>query len=151
MIPTRYKSKLSRLMSYPTSAGRLSTALAEMPQIDELSVAFFDSCQDPRHLENPCHVLSIGYGYLHVSLSTGNDSIEQGRYGGQWTITVDPVPRTLVSRVRTQLNEEGFAKIRQWLLLYRNVTGKKGRCWFRCLYDMDIDRLCYQETDWVLS
>jgi hypothetical protein len=147
MIPTRYKSKLSHLMSYPIHAGTLSKALEGVPQINELSVTFFDSCQEPRKLKNPCLILKIGYFYRRVNLTTEKKSIEQGQYGAKWKIIVYPVPRTCVSAVKNHLDEEGLGKICQWLHLYQDATGKDGNCWLHLFYDMDANRLNYQEYD----
>lgn len=147
MIPTRYKSKLSHLMSYPISTGVLSKGLENVPQIDELSVAFLDSCQDPQKLENPCPVLSIGYFYRQVDLTSSNKMIEEGRYGAKWKIQVYPVPRTCVSVVKNLLVEEGLDKICQWLYLHKDATGQNGNCWLHLLYDMDVNRLSYKEHD----
>ncbi len=147
MIPTLYKSKLSHLMSYPISAGALSKALENVPQIDELAVAFFDSCQDPRKLENPCRVLSIGYFYQRVSLTSENKRIDQGEYGAKWKIMVYPVPRAYVSAVKNQLDGEGLNRVRQWLYLHKNAIGKDGNCWLHLLYDTDVDRFSYKEHD----
>lgn len=151
MIPTRYKSKLSYLMSYPIGTGKLSQALADVPQINDLSVAFFDSCQHPSKLENPCRILSIGYFYRQVSLTTRNKSIEQGEYGAKWEITVHPVPRICVSDVRSQLDEEGLNEICQWLHQYQNATDKDGCCWLHLLYDSEVKKLSYSEQDKLLG
>lgn len=151
MIPTRYKNKLSHLMSYPISAGTLSKALESAPQINELSVAFFDSCQDPRKLENPCRVLSIGYFYRRVNLTSENKCIEQGWHGAKWEITVYPVPRTCVSAVGNRLEEEGLDKIHHWLYSYKHATGKDGNCWLHVFYDMNVNQLSYKEQDTLLG
>jgi hypothetical protein len=151
MIPTRYKSKLSHLMSYPISAGILSKSLVDMPQINELSVAFFDSCQDPRKLENPCRVLSIGYSYRRVNLTSENKSIERGWHRAKWEIMVYPVPRTCVSIVRDKLGKEGVDKIRQWLYLHKDAIDKDGSCWLHLLYDTDATLLSYKEHDNLLG
>jgi hypothetical protein len=147
MIPTRYKSKLSHLMSFPIRSSVLSTALEDVPQINELSVAFFDSCQDPQKLENPCQILSINYSYRRVNLTTENKNIERNKYGSKWEITVYPVPRACVSIVKNRLDDEGFDKIRQWLYLHKDATSKDGHCWLRLLYDMDANLLNYKQLD----
>jgi hypothetical protein len=151
MIPTRYKSKLSHLMSYPINAGTLSKALADVPQFNQLSIAFFASCQVPSQLENPCQLLSINYAYRRVSLTSENKSIERGWYGAKWEITVYPVPRTCVSAVKNQLYEEGLGKISQWLNLHKETTGKDGHCWLHLLYDQDAEQLSYKECDRLLG
>lgn len=138
-------------MSYPISAGTLSKALEGTPQFNELSVTFHASCQDPRKLENPCRVLSIGYFYQRVSLSIENKTIEQGWCGAKWEITVYPVPRACVSAVRNRLEEEGLDKIRQWLYSYQDVTGKDGHCWLHLLYNMDVSQLSYNEQDKLID
>ncbi|WP_216700277.1 hypothetical protein [[Leptolyngbya] sp. PCC 7376] len=138
-------------MSYPTSAGKLSEALKDTPQFEELSVAFFDSCQHPNKLENPCCILRIGYSYRRVNLSSDNKSIEQGWYDPKWKIIVYPVPRTSVSAVKKLLDEHGFEQMRQWLLSYKSATGKDGNCWLHLLYDLDENNLKFEVKDELIG
>ena len=58
-------SKLSHLMSYPVGAGKLSQVLADVQQINDLSVAFFASCQNPSKLENLYRILNVDYFYAN--------------------------------------------------------------------------------------
>ena len=147
MIPTRYKSKLSHLMSYPVSAGKLSEALENVPQFDNLSVAFFDSCQHPSKLDNPCQILRISYSKRRVSLSSSKQGIEQGWYGEKWGIIVYPVPRAYVSAARHQVSEQGFQQMRQWRNDHKGATGKEGNCWLRLLYDLEANQLSSEFED----
>ena len=151
MIPTSYKSKLSHLMSYPTSAGKLSSALAEVSQINDLSISFFASCQDPRKLTNPCQILHIGYSYQKVNLTSSNEFIAEGYYEPRWHIIVYPVARTCVSLVKSKLAEEGLQKIRQWLDLHKDATSQYGNCWLHLFYDADTNLLTYEEQDKLLG
>ncbi|MBE9207724.1 hypothetical protein IQ244_14595 [Nostoc sp. LEGE 06077] len=151
MIPTTYKKKLSRLMSYPISAGILSEALSDTPQFDHLSVAFYDSYQEPRKIKNPALILSIDYVYFLVSLSTSNKSIDYGRNKPDWSITVFPVPRTCVSLVKSQLIETGLEKMKQWLHQYQDSTGKVGRCRLQFFYDLETDSLSFSEDESLLG
>ncbi|BAY80757.1 hypothetical protein NIES267_02220 [Calothrix parasitica NIES-267] len=151
MIPTIYKSKLSHLMSYPTSAGKLSSALAGVPQINDLSISFFASYQDPSKLANPCQILHIGYSYQQVSLTSSNEFIAQGYYEAKWHIMVYPVPRTRVSIVKSKLAEEGLQKVREWLHLHKDATGQYGNCWLHLFYDVDANLLTYEEQDKLLG
>jgi hypothetical protein len=146
MIPTRYKSKLSHKMTYQVSAGMLSTALADVPQFDRLSVAFSVSCQEPNKLKNPCRILQIGYSRSRVNLTTSKKSIEYGWYQPQWKIYVYAVPKVIIRSVKHQLETEGFGKVYQWLNIYQDATGKDGKCWLRLFYDMDTDSLAYEEV-----
>nr|WP_322662333.1 hypothetical protein [Dendronalium sp. ChiSLP03b]MDZ8207089.1 hypothetical protein [Dendronalium sp. ChiSLP03b] len=147
MIPTKYKSKLSRLMSYPISAGILSEALLDIPQFDQLSVAFYDSCQEPRKIKNPAKILSVIYSYHLVNLSTSNKSIECGWNEPKWSITVYPVPQTCVSLVKSQLIETGLDKMKQWLHKYKNATGKVGGCRLLFFYDLETNLLSFSEDE----
>ncbi|OCQ90620.1 hypothetical protein BCD64_28580 [Nostoc sp. MBR 210] len=147
MIPTKYKSKLSRLMSYPISAGILSEALSDTPQFDHLSIAFSDSCQEPRKIKNPAKILSINYSYSLVSLTSSNKFIESGWYEPKWSITVYPVPRTCVSVVKSQLIETGLEKTKQWLHQYKDATGKVGRCRLQFFYDLETNVLSFSEDE----
>lgn len=151
MIPTIYKSKLSHLMSYPTSAGKLSSALAEVSQINDLSISFFASSQDPNKLKNPCQILHIGYSYQQVSLTSSNEFIAQGYYEPRWHIMVYPVPRTCVSVLKSKLAEEGLQKIREWLHLHKDATGEYGNCWLHLFYDADTNSLTYEEKNKLLG
>ena len=151
MIPTRYKSKLSHLMSYPIGAGILSNSLAEVPQINDLSVAFFASCQHPNKLENPCKILHIGYSYRRVNLTSSNEFIDQGYYVEKWNIMVYPVPRTHVNFVKNKIIKEGLEKIRQWLYFHKDITGKDGSCWLHLFYDIETEILTYQEQNKLIG
>ncbi|GEM_PF-3568808 len=151
MIPTRYKAKLSHLMSYSTSAGTLSKVLEDILQANTLSIAFSASCQNPCKLTNPCKVLSISYFYRRGNLTSENRRIEQSQYGAKWKITVYPVLRTCVSAVRNQLDNEGLNKIQQWLSLYTSATGKDGNCCLQLLYNIDANQLSYKEYNKLLD
>jgi hypothetical protein len=70
-------------MTYPVSAGMLSTALADVPQFDQFSVAFSASCQEPNKLKNPCRILQIDYSRSRMDLTSSNKSIEYGWYKPQ--------------------------------------------------------------------
>ncbi|AFY45559.1 hypothetical protein [Nostoc sp. PCC 7107] len=147
MIPTKYKSKLSRLMSYPISAKILSEALSDTPQFDHLSVAFSDYCQEPAKIKNPAKILSINYSYSLVSLTSSNKAIEYGWYEPKWSITVYPVPRTCVSLVKIQLIETGLTKMKQWLHQYQDATGKVGGCRLQFFYDLETNLLSFSEYE----
>ncbi|MBH8562292.1 hypothetical protein I8748_08895 [Nostoc sp. CENA67] len=147
MIPTKYKNKLSRLMSYPISAGILSKALLETPQLDQLSIAFYDSCQEPHKIKNPAKVLSVTYSHQLVSLTSSNKAIEYGWYEPKWSITVYPVPRTCVSLVKSQLVETGLDKMKQWLHKYKDAMGKVGGCGLHFFYDLETNLLSFSEDE----
>ena len=65
-------------MSYPIGAEKLSRALEDVPQFNQLSVCFFDSCQEPHKLKNPCPIIEIGYYYSRISLTSSKQFIQQG-------------------------------------------------------------------------
>lgn len=149
MIPTVYKSKLSRLMSYPIKAITLSEALRDVPQIEDLSVRFYDSCQDPNKLENPCRILCISYSARRYDATL--KSTAGGKYGSHWNLSVEPVPRVYVGQARTMMREKGFHKVRQWFHHHKDVNGKQGYCWIKVLYDYEADQLSYKEEDALIN
>ena len=147
MIPTRYKCKFSRLMSYSIKAGHLSKELVDVPQFDNLSLAFFDSCQHPSRIENPCRVLRIAYSFQPGSLGTSHDLIEQGYCAPKWEIIVYPVPRDLVAALRAKLDLNGFEEIRLWFEQYKDLKNAIGHCWIEVLFDSDKETLTYEKFE----
>lgn len=60
-IPTRYKAKIPRTLSYPIGAKAISDALLGVPQFNELNVEFFYHNQWADH-----HGTATPYQVLHA-------------------------------------------------------------------------------------
>jgi hypothetical protein len=146
MIPTRYKSKLSHKMTYPVSAGMLSTALADVPQYDRLLIGFHSFCHEPNKMKKPYSILRVEYSRSRANLNSSKAMIEMGLYEPRWMIYVDAVPKVIVRSVKHQLEIEGLEQVRQWLHLHQDATGKDGKCYLSLLYDVDADLLSDAET-----
>ena len=129
MIPTRFKTKLPRRLSYPIRAGSISEALAEAPHFEALSLCFSDASVSPaskfRRLlaeRLPYEIMAAKY---EPALKTGrgvSDVVVQfGWDKDRWEVSVYPVLvefRPLANRL---LREEGLPAMAAWLKLSDRV------------------------------
>jgi hypothetical protein len=123
LIPTRYKSKLGKHLSYPVGAQEISAALAGAPHVDALSLTFF---AHPGVLVSPFQralrerltyaVLKAEYHSARKpGLSAAAFVIEGGWYDERWELTVYPVLRELRYVANRLLHERGFPALALWL------------------------------------
>ena len=120
MIPTCYKSKLPKLLSYPIGAAALTAGLAGAPHLDSFSVSFSwipsTSWQSTVLEKHPCTILIARYepaqkpGYRAM-----NSMIEGGYYDEKWELTIRPVLRELRHAANCLLREQGLAWVVDWL------------------------------------
>lgn len=123
MIPTTYKAKLPKHLSYPVGAEALTEGLAGAPHIEALSVSFWGTPVWPGSrfqkalAENqPYMVLAArheptrkpGYG-------GAQDLVDGGWYEEKWELTVYPVVRELRHLASQALKEQGLPLIAEWL------------------------------------
>ena len=125
LIPTSFKDKLPRGLSYPIGAELLSEALAGVPQYDTLTLSFYGSA--PLRSYHPTRVLAASYSNSPPGLTGSNEGIAQGWYGESWGITVSAVASDLKSVVRGKLLEAGIPRLRAWLEEPRTQTWLSGR------------------------
>jgi hypothetical protein len=123
MIPTRYKAKLSRRLSWPIGAEALTEGVAEAPHAEQLTVSFLGKLyrpDSPNHRildeQRPCTILAAefkparkpGYGGTQYLL-------ERGLYDEKWMLTVYPVLRELRQLANRLLKEQGLPALVRWL------------------------------------
>jgi hypothetical protein len=122
VIPTASRAKISRILSYPVGAERVSIVLASVPQLAELKLHFysgFDIQLRSGHYE------FLRVEYLHNArpqqewpISSLYKRPEQGR----WEIVVQPVPRTLRHRVKQYILDSALTQIAQWLIQRKGLS-----------------------------
>jgi hypothetical protein len=123
MIPTRSKSKLPKVLSYPLGAEAISEALADAPHLGELSLSFYDQAVWPSTEFNrlvrkglPYRMLSAAFmPPRKVSRSAPTTLVEGGWYQAHWSITVYPVLRELRHAAGQLLRGQGLPAVAEWL------------------------------------
>ena len=123
MIPTRSKSKLSKLLSYPIGAEVISEALADAPFVSEIALSFHDKAMWPlsefqRHLREglPYQILSMEFTpVIKPGYSAPAKLIERGWFDAKWSVTVYPVLRELRQVAGQLLREQGLPIVWEWM------------------------------------
>jgi hypothetical protein len=123
MIPTQYKAKLPRHLSYPIGAEALTEGLADAPHAESFSVSFRDEAVWPASRfqqllaqQHPYKVLVAEYRPPQKPGYIGPQSlVESGWYDEKWQLTVYPVLRELRHRASCLLREQGLPLVVQWL------------------------------------
>lgn len=141
-IPTKYRSKLSKDLSYPLGAEIISEAFAGVPQFESLSLSFspygsiFSSGVEKtrRHIE-PYKIFEVEMHHHLKGLTSPNRFIEEGFYDENWEIHVYPVPAELKSAAKRLLLDKGLPQAKQWCEKPRTETWKTGRKCFQVLFD----------------
>lgn len=125
MFPTRYKSKLSKALSYPMGAKEISDALVDAPNVREFELWFSEAPIRPASAFQ--RVLREALPYKLVvaeyrpatkpNYSAANFLIERGWYDPKWKLQVYPVLRQLRQPAAKLLHEQGFPAVLEWLRL----------------------------------
>ena len=123
MIPTRYKSKLSRDLSYPIGAEAISAALAAAPHAEVVTLTFSDSGGWPASRfrqvlvdRSPSRILTLRYQpSCKPGFSGSNDMVAGGWYREKWELMVYPVLREFRHLANRLLREEGLPAVATWL------------------------------------
>jgi hypothetical protein len=123
MIPTQYKSKLPRHLSYPIGAEALTEGLVGAPHAEMLRVGFFDrpgnwhsEFQQTITQKQPYAILIAEHkpsrkpGYCGAQFM-----IDRGYYAEHWELTVYPVLRELRHVANGLLREQGLPAVVEWL------------------------------------
>lgn len=129
MIPTRFRDKTGKSLSFPIGSEDLSERLEGVPQYDLLSVAFrsrptIQASRFQRLLasDQPLPVLRATFRAASPHLSASNQLIEQGWHDERWSLEIYPVPRELKHEAHEQLLHQGLAVVRSWLTSERPAT-----------------------------
>ena len=155
LIPTRYKSKLRKGLSYPVGAKMISELLAGVPQFTDLTVGFSERSWPLKQSEfaellktsKPIPIIGISYQNVSPGLTGSNYHIESGFYTESWDLLVFPVPSDLRHTVRERITTEGAAMLRNWLNTPRSMTWRTGRKTYALYYDRQDNILISKERD----
>lgn len=104
LIPTLYKTRLPRNLSYPIGAEALSNGLAGVPQLSQFQISFSD-------------IVSAWKSKFQRILAEGADyEIVTVRFWSPFEILVYPVQRTLKHAAHEALLLHGLPPLREWML-----------------------------------
>lgn len=123
MIPTLYKRKLPKALTWPVGAEAVTAGLAGAPHAAELSLAFLDSpvlwaSEFQRLLRDglPYVVLVAEYHPADKPGYVGSNAmVERGEFNSRWEVRVSPVPRPLRSTAAALIRDHGLPAVADWL------------------------------------
>ena len=123
MIPTQYKAKLPRQLSYPIGAQALSMALVGAPHAESFSVFFHERPVEPASRFRQVLAQKSPYLLLMAKYRTEKNPgyagaqfmIDRGWYGEKWELTVYSVLRELRHQANCLLRDPGLPLVVQWL------------------------------------
>jgi hypothetical protein len=115
IIPILSRAKISRNLSYPIGAERISAALTSSAQLPQLKLHFYSM--------SDLWLRSGHYEFLRVEYLNNARPAEEwpiwSLYGRppqyRWEIVVQPVPRALRHRIKQFIVETALAQIAHWL------------------------------------
>jgi hypothetical protein len=138
IIPTRYKAKIGKELSYPLGAEVLSRALAGLPMFAHLSIWFGSGSSTPRKIctETQNRVVSVAYSCTRSFTMS---------FGPSWTIRVTAVPRETRAQIKEMLLESGLEQIRTWLEKKANVWGSDGHVQLDVNWNSSTHQLVFDE------
>jgi hypothetical protein len=142
LIPTSFRAKIPRGLSYPVGSEVVSRALADVPQYSRLTLTFWakpfsSSSQFRAELVagKPMDVFVASYRHVPPGLSGSRGMIESGWYDEQWGLTVYPVASERRQDARRLLLEGGLVSVRRWLSELRDSTWYYGHKRMAIRYD----------------
>ena len=123
MIPTHYKAKLPRQLSYPIGAEALTEGLTGAPHAELLSLSFWGKPVWPGSRFKQVEAQQWPYTILVVEYRPARQPgyggarymIESGWYDTKWEVTVYPVVRELRHHANCLLRERGLPLVVKWL------------------------------------
>ena len=151
MIPTRIRSKIPNVLSYPLGAKAISDALAGVPQFDALAIDFWFYRPNFRAWSSATAfpVLSASYSNFPPNVFTPRDWVENGHSCVEWRVRVEAVPRTLRHQIAMKLTTEALPTIREWLIASSGAEGRQGTHALMFSYDESAEELRREETSSV--
>jgi len=133
ILPTQYRQKAPRHLSYPFSAKELTEAFGETAQARGLQLWFVvhglrwaTETERARRSGQLYPVLSVRFRYRPVSLSSADFMIERGEHDPKWEVNVYAVSREHRAAARDALQEEANPVLRGWLDKPRPETWFQG-------------------------
>src|ERR1039458_5980771 len=143
IIPTRYKTQIGYLLSWPVGAMELTKAILNVPQIKELELIFGQHYPTPHQGKWPVSfsVLEVRYAHPLIQLSVPNSD---------WDFYIYPVPRNMRAEIREALTLRGFKLIADWLLNHAGFSGRESNLRFTGVWNSELKELSFGSRDYVL-
>ncbi len=122
MIPTQYKAKLPKHLSYPIGAEAISEALEAAPHADSMSIWFSSLAIWAAPGYKRLIVEKLPYKIMMAEFQPARRRgmgpkswIEKGWYDAKWKINVHPVLREFRQLAHNLLVEQGLPAVAEWL------------------------------------
>jgi hypothetical protein len=130
LIPTRYKARLPRHLSYPVGAESISEALAGIPHFESFSLRFSAEAVWPASEFRRLLVEQLPYCVMAAEhrprskpgLGAADHMVQAGWYDEKWELRVNPVLSRLRQTANQLLREVGMPAIAAWM----NSSGQEG-------------------------
>ena len=134
IIPTVSRAKISRKLSYPIGAERVSALLASAAQLPELKLHFYSEF-DIQFRNGHFEFLRVEYlNNARPSREWPISSLYKRPIQSRWEIVVQPVPRTLRHRVKQYILDSALVQIAHWLV-ERKQLAQQGNDILAFFYD----------------
>jgi hypothetical protein len=148
IIPTRYRAKHSKLLSYPVGAELLSRAFVGVPQLESFTCSFL--AKDPyseNGRDDGC-VMMVGYQRSPRSFSYSNYFETKGFFDPRWDIQIYTVLADQRAAIKKALVEIGLpTMVRPWLIANASLEGKIGESKIILDYDTSTKTLYSEVTN----
>lgn len=127
MIPTRFKAKLPKTLSWPVGAEAVTAGLDGVRHATECRLWFSDSpvwraseFQKTLREAQPYPVLVAEYcPPLRIPYGGSKAMDALGMYDAKWQVQVNPVPRAWRARVGALLREQGLPLMADWMQSFK--------------------------------
>jgi hypothetical protein len=130
IIPTKYRHKVPRDLSYPVGAELLTSVFEHVPQCESLTVTFWADVSNVRErltADRPLPTIRAEYSKDYPGINAPRAWIAGGWYDPRWTLTIYAIPRRARAAVRDLLITAGLGAIRDWLVAARTPVWLSGR------------------------
>jgi hypothetical protein len=124
-LPTLYKARLPRFLSYPLGAQKISEALVEVREFAPIGIWFTNNAKRDHGTQRPYEVLEGSYTRESNTVSESRMSIEQGWNRPKWSVTVQAVPRELKHEIQVILLNHALPRLKAWFIASRALFGRK--------------------------
>ena len=133
MIPTTYRTKIPRSLSYVTRAKIISIAWRDVPQFDFLKISFnfSDAFQGVRT------IFQVTYRCEQARQFSSHSMEDHGWYGPLWRVYVGGCQREDAHEVREWLREVGLPQAREWLHKVAPLHGEYKSLSWSATFDED--------------
>jgi hypothetical protein len=144
IIPTLSKAKISRHLSYPIGAERISVALAATPQLLMLKLHFYSGLSSGLRWKYYEFLRAEYLNQASPSAEWPISSLYNRPPQYRWEIVVQPVPRIMRHRIKQYIADSALPQIAQWLIT-RSQLAQRGNDILAFFYDDKADEFLFRE------